>query len=39
MEELKKDIEGLRRKVHEAEKIQDLSNMLQESHKYGDPAG
>ncbi|RVE62607.1 hypothetical protein OJAV_G00158740 [Oryzias javanicus] len=33
VEELKKEIEGLRKKVQEAEKIQDLSNMLQESHK------
>lgn len=38
MEELKKEIEGLRKKVQEAEKIQDLSNMLQESHKYVRPA-
>nr|XP_040021156.1 centrosomal protein of 72 kDa isoform X4 [Gasterosteus aculeatus aculeatus] len=32
VEELRKEIEGLRLKVHEAEKVKDLSNMLQESH-------
>ncbi|KAM9722670.1 centrosomal protein of 72 kDa [Menidia menidia] len=33
VEELKKEIEGLRNKVQEAEKVQELSNMLQESHR------
>ncbi|XP_047454579.1 centrosomal protein of 72 kDa isoform X2 [Mugil cephalus] len=33
VEELKKEIEGLREKVQEAEKVKDLSNMLQESHR------
>ncbi|KAM8869839.1 centrosomal protein of 72 kDa isoform 3-T3 [Spinachia spinachia] len=33
VEELRKEIEGLRLKVHEAEKVKDLSNMLQESHR------
>jgi len=33
VEELKKEIEGLRKKVQEAEKVQELSNMLQESHR------
>lgn len=33
VEELRKEIEGLREKVQEAEKVQDLSNMLQESHR------
>ncbi|XP_078109206.1 centrosomal protein of 72 kDa isoform X2 [Sander vitreus] len=33
VEELRKEIEGLREKVLEAEKVKDLSNMLQESHR------
>ncbi|KAK2844491.1 hypothetical protein Q5P01_011150 [Channa striata] len=33
VEELRKEIEGLRLKVQEAEKVKELSNMLQESHK------
>ncbi|XP_014326346.1 centrosomal protein of 72 kDa [Xiphophorus maculatus] len=33
VEELRKEIEGLRIKVQEAEKLQELSNMLQESHR------
>lgn len=33
MEELRKEIEGLREKVQVAEKIKALSNMLQESHR------
>ncbi|XP_051262562.1 centrosomal protein of 72 kDa [Dicentrarchus labrax] len=33
VEELKKEIEGLREKVQEAEKVKELSNMLQESHR------
>ncbi|KAM7383568.1 hypothetical protein PAMP_003208 [Pampus punctatissimus] len=33
VEELRKEIEGLREKVQEAEKVKDLSNMLQESHR------
>ncbi|XP_033496670.2 centrosomal protein of 72 kDa isoform X1 [Epinephelus lanceolatus] len=33
VEELRKEIEGLREKVKEAEKVKDLSNMLQESHR------
>ncbi|KAM9852124.1 centrosomal protein of 72 kDa [Aulostomus maculatus] len=33
VEELRKEIEVLREKVEEAAKVQDLSNMLQESHK------
>ncbi|XP_037310939.2 centrosomal protein of 72 kDa isoform X2 [Pungitius pungitius] len=33
VEELRREIEGLRVKVHEAEKVKDLSNMLQESHR------
>ncbi|KAM7420678.1 hypothetical protein PAMA_015075 [Pampus argenteus] len=33
VEELKKEIEELREKVQEAEKVKDLSNMLQESHR------
>ncbi|XP_036929136.1 centrosomal protein of 72 kDa isoform X1 [Acanthopagrus latus] len=33
VEELRKEIEGLREKVQEAEKVRDLSEMLQESHR------
>ncbi|XP_044215598.1 centrosomal protein of 72 kDa isoform X1 [Thunnus albacares] len=33
VEELRKEIEGLREKVQEAEKVKDLSSMLQESHR------
>ncbi|XP_071324658.1 centrosomal protein of 72 kDa isoform X2 [Trachinotus anak] len=33
VEELRKEIEGLREKVQEAEKVKELSNMLQESHR------
>nr|XP_046254633.1 centrosomal protein of 72 kDa isoform X3 [Scatophagus argus] len=33
VEELRKEIEGLRGKVQEAEKVKELSNMLQESHR------
>ncbi|XP_030014465.1 centrosomal protein of 72 kDa [Sphaeramia orbicularis] len=33
VEELKREIEGLREKVHEVEKVKELSNMLQESHR------
>ncbi|TMS11049.1 Centrosomal protein of 72 kDa [Larimichthys crocea] len=33
VEALRKEIEGLREKVQEAEKVKDLSNMLQESHR------
>lgn len=33
VEELKKEIEGLRGKVQEAEKVKELSEMLQESHR------
>lgn len=33
VEELRKEIEGLREKVHVAEKVKELSNMLQESHR------
>lgn len=33
VEELRKEIEGLREKVQEAEKVKTLSNMLQESHR------
>ncbi|XP_059195738.1 centrosomal protein of 72 kDa isoform X2 [Centropristis striata] len=33
VEELRKEIEALREKVQEAEKVKDLSNMLQESHR------
>ncbi|KAG7242090.1 hypothetical protein INR49_024136 [Caranx melampygus] len=33
VEELRREIEELREKVQEAEKVKDLSNMLQESHR------
>lgn len=33
VEELRKEIEGLREKVQEAEKVKELSNMLQESRR------
>ncbi|XP_026225713.1 centrosomal protein of 72 kDa isoform X2 [Anabas testudineus] len=33
VEELRKELEGLREKVQEAEKVKELSNMLQESHR------
>lgn len=33
VEELKREIEGLRGKVHEVEKVKELSNMLQQSHR------
>ncbi|XP_029359708.1 centrosomal protein of 72 kDa isoform X3 [Echeneis naucrates] len=33
VEELKKEIDGLKEKVQEAEKVKELSNMLQESHR------
>lgn len=33
VEELRKEIEGLREKVQEAEKVKELSSMLQESHR------
>ncbi|KAF3839829.1 hypothetical protein F7725_018546 [Dissostichus mawsoni] len=33
VEELRKEIEGLKEKVHESEKVKDLSNMLHESHR------
>ncbi|XP_071771998.1 centrosomal protein of 72 kDa [Centroberyx gerrardi] len=33
VEELRKEIEGLREKVQEAEKVKELANMLQESHR------
>ncbi|XP_029928000.1 centrosomal protein of 72 kDa isoform X2 [Myripristis murdjan] len=33
VEELRKEIEGLREKVFEAEKVKELANMLQESHR------
>ncbi|XP_026149371.1 centrosomal protein of 72 kDa isoform X2 [Mastacembelus armatus] len=33
VEELRKEIEGLREKVQEAERVNELSNMLQESHR------
>uniref|UniRef100_UPI0037E79C35 centrosomal protein of 72 kDa n=1 Tax=Semicossyphus pulcher TaxID=241346 RepID=UPI0037E79C35 len=33
VEELRKEIEGLREKVQEAEKVKELSDMLQESHR------
>ncbi|XP_045900023.1 centrosomal protein of 72 kDa isoform X2 [Micropterus dolomieu] len=33
VEELRKEIEGLREKVQEAEKVKELSNMLQENHR------
>ncbi|XP_074509923.1 centrosomal protein of 72 kDa [Sebastes fasciatus] len=33
VEELRKEIEGLREKVQEADKVKDLSDMLQESHR------
>ena len=33
VEELRKEIEGLKEKVQEADKVRDLSSMLQESHR------
>lgn len=33
VDELRKEIEGLRDKVQEAEKVKELADMLQESHR------
>jgi hypothetical protein len=33
VEELRREIEGLREKVRETERVNELTNMLQESHR------